>query len=96
MTKLTSIFAGAVAVAALSFGAVAPASATECGTEDNITIAEMTWLSASSLAFITERILAQGYGCNVELVPGDRVPTATSMLSKGEPDIAPELWVSTA
>lgn len=74
----------------------ATAQATECGTSDKITIAEMTWLSASSLAFITQKVLANGYGCNVEIVPGDTVPTATSMLTKGKPHIAPELWVSTA
>lgn len=73
-----------------------PAVAATCGTSDKITIAEMTWLSASALAHIMNKILADGYGCNSELVPGDTVPTATSMLTKGEPDIAPELWVSTA
>jgi glycine betaine/proline transport system substrate-binding protein len=58
-------------------------------------IAEMTWLSAGTLAYVTKAILAEGYGCNVQIVPGDTVPTASSMLAKGEPDIAPELWVST-
>jgi len=82
----------------VGFGAgFAPqAAAAECGTGDKITIAEMTWLSASTLAHVTHKILADGYGCNAELVPGDTVPTATSMLAKGEPHIAPELWVSTA
>lgn len=70
--------------------------ATECGTKDKITIAEMTWLSASSLANLAQIILTKGYGCDVELIPGDTVPTATSMLTKNQPDIAPELWVSTA
>ncbi len=96
MNRLISTALGAVAAAALTVSAPVAASATECGTNDKITIAEMTWLSASSLAFIAQKILADGYGCNAELVPGDTVPTATSMLTKGEPDIAPELWVSTA
>ncbi len=72
------------------------AHSAKCGTSDKITIAEMTWLSASSLAHITKKVLADGYGCNVEVVPGDTVPTATSMLAKGKPHIAPEMWVSTA
>ena len=72
------------------------AQATKCGTSDKITIAEMTWLSASVLAIITQRILKVGYGCNAETIPGDTVPSATSMLTKGSPDIAPELWISTA
>lgn len=74
----------------------AAASAAECGTDEKITIAEMTWLSAAMLAHMTKRILDEGYGCNAELVPGDTVPTATSMLTKNEPMIAPELWLSTA
>ncbi|MCC0014828.1 MAG: ABC transporter substrate-binding protein [Rhodobiaceae bacterium] len=90
--KMFTLAAGFAAVMA----APLPASATECGTSDKITIANMTWLSASTLASIAKTILASGYGCDVELVPGDTVPTATSMLTKGKPDIAPELWVSTA
>ena len=72
------------------------AQATECGTKDKITIAEFTWLSAGALAHIAHKVLADGYGCSAEVVPGDTVPTATSMLTKNEPDIAPELWISTA
>jgi len=86
----------AAASVALTMGLTAPAAATECGTDDEITIAEMTWLSASTLAHVAQKILADGYGCNAKVVPGDTVPTATSMLTKGQPDIAPELWVSTA
>ncbi len=86
----------AVVSTALATAASAPASATECGTGDRIRIAEMTWLSASTPACISQRILAVGYGCNAELVPGDTVPTATSLLSKNGPDIGPELCVSTA
>lgn len=56
----------------------------------------MTWLSAGTLAHVVDRILSEGYECNATTVPGDTVPTATSMLTKGEPTIAPELWVSTA
>ncbi|MEZ5738209.1 MAG: glycine betaine ABC transporter substrate-binding protein [Burkholderiaceae bacterium] len=87
---------GALAVAGLLGLAPTLAQAADCGTKDKITIAEMTWLSAATLAHVTQRILADGYGCNAALVPGDTVPTATSMLAKSEPMIAPELWLSTA
>ena len=96
MKRLRNAIFAAIVSAGLATAASAPAAATECGTDDKITVAEMTWLSASTLAYVTQRILADGYGCNAELVPGDTVPTATSMLSKNQPDIAPELWVSTA
>ncbi|WP_414479158.1 ABC transporter substrate-binding protein [Reinekea sp.] len=70
--------------ASLSFGA-------NCG---DVTIAEMNWSSASLLANIDKIILTEGYGCNAELVIGDTMPTSTSMVEKGEPDIAPEMWTS--
>lgn len=44
------------------------------------------------MANVDKFILKNGYGCNAELVPGDTMPTGTSMVEKGEPDIAPELW----
>ena len=77
---------------ALSFFAIlsAPASAaSDCG---RVTIADMNWSSASLIANVDRFILKHGYGCDAELVPGDTMPTGTSMAEKGEPDIAPELW----
>jgi glycine betaine/proline transport system substrate-binding protein len=61
----------------------------DCG---DVTIANMNWASAQAIAEIDKIILTHGYNCNVELVPGDTVPTFTSMNEKGEPDVAPELW----
>lgn len=55
----------------------------------------MSWPSAAALAHIHAFILDKGYGCSVEIVGGDTVPTASSMLSRGTPAIAPELWTST-
>lgn len=91
----TTVLAAAVVASTMGLRAE-PVQAAQCGTDDTITIAEMTWLSASMLAHVTDRILDAGYGCNTEVVPGDTVPTATSMLTKSEPTIAPELWLSTA
>ncbi|MGY9006790.1 MAG: glycine betaine ABC transporter substrate-binding protein [Alphaproteobacteria bacterium] len=62
-----------------------------CG---KVTIAEMNWASAQAAANIDRLILKHGYGCDVETVPGDTVPTMTSMTEKGKPDIAPELWLN--
>ena len=90
--KLT-LAAAALAAAALT--QAGPAQAADCGT-GGVTIAEMTWLSSATLAHLAQKIMADGYGCDVQLVPGDTVPTATSMLTRGQPDVAPELWVSTA
>ncbi len=69
---------------------VSPGHAMEaCG---KVTIADMNWNSATLIAHIDRFILQHGFGCDAELVPGDTMPTGTSMTEKGEPDIAPELW----
>ena len=73
------------AIFALGFGSFTT-SANACGT---ITVAEMNWASAEMFAHVDKMILENGYGCDVELVPGDTMPTATSMMEKGEPDVAP-------
>lgn len=66
-------------------------SANECG---DVTIAEMNWNSASLIAYLDQFILNEGYGCNASLVPGDTMPTGASMVEKGQPDIAPEMWTN--
>jgi glycine betaine/proline transport system substrate-binding protein len=78
---------------AASFCALAavPAAAQDCG---RVTIAEMNWASAGVAAWVDKIILEEGYGCEVELVTGDTMPTFTSMNEKSEPDMAPELWVN--
>ncbi|UYN98505.1 MAG: hypothetical protein KIT02_11110 [Devosia sp.] len=90
--------AAAIAVAFLSAGSLPAlaqdAGAAECGTDRTIDIAEMTWPSAAALAHIHATILEDGFGCNVEIVAGDTVPTSSSMLSRGTPAVAPELWTS--
>jgi glycine betaine/proline transport system substrate-binding protein len=68
----------------------APAMAS-CG---QVTISDMNWTSASFMANLDKIILEEGYGCKASLVPGDTVPTSTSMIEKGEPDIAPEMWTN--
>ena len=62
-----------------------------CG---KISIAEMNWASAGLMANVDKIILEKGYGCEVELVAGDTMPTFTSMNEKGVPDVAPELWAN--
>lgn len=67
------------------------AADSQCG---KVTIADMNWNSATLMANVDKFILTHGYGCDAELVPGDTMPTGTSMVEKGEPDIAPELWTN--
>jgi len=84
MRKQVTLAAAALTLATASFQAQA-----ECG---KVTIADMNWNSATLIANIDRFILEHGYGCEAELVPGDTMPTGTSMIEKAEPDVAPELW----
>ncbi len=67
------------------------AAAESCG---DVTIAEMNWASAELMANVDAIILEEGYGCNVELIAGATQTTFASMNEKGQPDVAPELWVN--
>ncbi|MGV3651515.1 MAG: glycine betaine ABC transporter substrate-binding protein [Devosia sp.] len=87
--------AAAIAIAStLAIGLPASAQAQECGTDRTIDIAEMTWPSAAALAHIHAIVLEEGFGCDVSIVAGDTVPTSSSMLTRGTPAVAPELWTS--
>jgi glycine betaine/proline transport system substrate-binding protein len=78
-----------LALACLAFAGGAKAA--ECG---DVSIAEMNWASAGVAANVDKLILEKGYGCNVTLVTGDTLPTFASMTEKGQPDVAPEMWVN--
>lgn len=86
VTLRKSMIAVLAGVCAISAASVAQAA---CG---RVTIADMNWASATLLANVDAFILKHGYGCDAEIVPGDTMPTGTSMIEKGEPDVAPELW----
>lgn len=66
------------------------AASSSCGP---VKIASMNWASAEVMANIDKIILSEGYGCDAQLVPGDTMPSFTSMTEKGEPDVAPEMYV---
>jgi glycine betaine/proline transport system substrate-binding protein len=80
----------AVSLLAASTGAFAGAHGS-CG---SVQIADMNWASATLIANIDRFILENAFGCEAELVPGDTVPTSTSMIEKQQPDVAPELWTN--
>lgn len=89
---MKTVMAGVLAGALMAVG-LGTAAHGACG---KVTIAEMSWASAGVAAHIQDIILGQGYGCQSELVPGNTVPTVTSMTEKSEPDIAPEIWLNSA
>lgn len=73
--------------------AAAPSAVSEAGC-GRVKVANMNWQSAEVLANVDQIILSAGYGCEVELVAGDTMPTLTSMMEKGQPDVAPEAWIN--
>lgn len=66
-------------------------TAEACG---KVSIADMNWSSATLIANVDKFILQEGYGCEAEVIPGDTMPTGTSMVEKGKPDVAPEFWIN--
>ena len=88
MKKLKSLLISAVfALGVTSISGTANA----CG---KLVIAEQNWASAELMANVDKIILEEGYGCEVELVPGATMPTFTSMNDKGTPDMNPEQWAN--
>lgn len=79
------------AVAAMALTVTCGAALAECG---KVTVGEMNWSSASVIANVEKFILETGYGCEVELLQTSTVPAMTSMVEKGEPDIASEIWIN--
>lgn len=73
----------AFAVAVLGGGA----AWAECG---DITLSAFSWQSSEAMTYVDQFILSNGYGCKVEVVAGDTVPTITSLIEKGQPDVISE------
>ena len=82
------IVSSLVALGFLAFNVNANAA---CG---KLVIAEQNWASAELMANVDKIILEEGYGCEVELIPGSTMPTFTSMNDKGQPDMNPEQWAN--
>ncbi len=80
----------ALATVGVAMGMTPAAHAAACGP---VTIANMNWQSGELLANVDKFVLEHGFGCQVDFVPGDTVPTITSMVEKSQPDIAGEAWV---
>ena len=56
----------------------------------DITLAAFSWQSSEAMTYVDQFILANGYGCKVEVVAGETVPTITSLIEKGQPDVISE------
>ena len=66
---------------------LAAAAHAECG---DINLAAFSWQSSEAMTYVDQAILNAGYGCNATVVAGDTVPTITSLIEKGQPDVVSE------
>lgn len=71
------------AAAVLSAGA----AQAECG---DLNLAAFSWQSSEAMTYVDQFIMNSGYGCNATVVAGDTVPTITSLIEKGQPDVISE------
>lgn len=58
-----------------------------CG---DVTLAAFSWQSSEAMTYVDQAILNAGYGCNASVVAGDTIPTITSVIEKGQPDVVSE------
>ena len=66
------------------------ANAAECG---DVSIADVVSQSSDFLTNLDKFILNTGYGCNAEVTQGGTVPSITSLVEKGEPNVVSEAWI---
>lgn len=92
---MKKLLASTILVTGFTIAAGAASSANAADSCGSITIAEMNWASAGVAAYVDKFIMENGYDCTVNVVSGDTTPTFTSMNEKGQPDMAPEMWVNT-
>ena len=69
----------------------AQASYAACG---SVSMADWNWDSGTLLANVDKIILEEGYGCDVEMIPGGTTQIFAALDAKGTPEIAGELWVN--
>lgn len=85
----------AVGAAALSVAwAIAPASsqAADCEIDRPIVFAGLDWDSNSFHVALSQFIMKNGYGCEVDKIPGSTIPMLNGM-SRGDIDVTMEMWV---
>ncbi|WP_299650509.1 ABC transporter substrate-binding protein [uncultured Jannaschia sp.] len=87
---MKTLLTTAALAAGTAFGGAAFAQQ-DCG---EVTITEMNWASAAVVTSVADFLMAQGYGCDVRVVPSSNVPALVSVAETGEPDIVTELWTN--
>ena len=66
-------------------------SATACELSRPVVFAELDWDSVQFHTAVARKILAAGYGCKTDAVPGSTIPLIQGM-AQGDIDVAMEIW----
>jgi glycine betaine/proline transport system substrate-binding protein len=93
MTMTSFPFRPWLRVAALLACAVALPPAQACEVQHKIVFAGLDWDSNAFHTAVAQRILKDGMGCQVDLVPGSTIPLTNGM-ARGDIHIMMELWNS--
>lgn len=69
------------------------ASSTHAAGCGSVSIADVVSQSSDFITNLDKFILNIGYGCNAEVTQGGTVPSITSLVEKGEPNVVSEAWI---
>ncbi len=93
MTKVFSRARVRVALAVAGLSLAAAAQAQTCEVKDKIVFAGLDWESNALHTAIAQRILRDGFGCQVDLIPGSTIPLHNG-IARGDIHIMMEVWRS--
>lgn len=82
-----------IRVAAAAVGLSMAAAAHACEVKDKIVFAGLDWDSNALHTAIAQRIVRDGFGCEVDLIPGSTIPLHNGM-ARGDIQIMMEVWRS--
>jgi glycine betaine/proline transport system substrate-binding protein len=82
-----------LARALLLLGALCAAPATACEVDHPVVFAGLDWDSNAFHTAVAQRIVRDGFGCRVDLVPGSTIPLHNGM-ARGDIHVMMEVWKS--
>ena len=69
------------------------ASMAKCDIDRPVVFADLNYGSAQFHTAVASRIIKDGYGCNVDSIPGDTIPLINGV-ARGDADIIMEIWTA--
>ncbi|WP_374449858.1 ABC transporter substrate-binding protein [Stella sp.] len=89
---MTSILRmAAAAIAALACAGAATAAEAKCEVDGPVVFGALDWDSAAFHTALAQFVLAKGYGCKVDQIPGSTIPLING-LARGDVQVLMEIW----